>query len=232
VSPLTGPRPPNSPPTGWTAEQWSRLHPAFAADLAPALEEAEKEGLKVRPRSLDRSNARQRELRNAYLKAKARWESTLRSHQAGDHRMVPMPGSCPICWTMGRKTVPEPRAPLPAAKPGASSHNFGLCSLEPDAHPHTADDACPKCGAPWKPATVAVDVMLLDDRGTPCPLDDVAIASGGASPLAKRSGPWKRWAAIVARHSRLRDGGNFQNPDPVHCEWWQWDYAAAGLRPA
>jgi hypothetical protein len=85
-------------PKGWTAEQWARLHPGFAADLAPALAAAEVNGLIVRPRSLDRSNAKQRALREAYLAAKRRRDA----------------------W-QANGTGPEPPRPLPAAPPGANS---------------------------------------------------------------------------------------------------------------
>jgi len=212
-------------PNGWTDEQWARLHPGFAADLAPLLAEAERRGLVVRPRSLERSNARQRGLRQQYESARRLWDGTLEAHAKGLHHEVKQPLTCCICWAAGSKKGPEPRPPLPAAKAGASSHNYGLCPVEPVGHPHDCHDECPWCGAAWVPATVAVDVMLLDKR-------EVAVPSGGAVSLARRPEPWGQWAALVHEFPALRDGGTFSTPDPVHVEWSRWDCAKAGLRPA
>lgn len=218
-------------PNGWTEDQWSRLHPGFAADLAPLLAEAERRGLVVRPRSLDRSNARQRGLRQQYESARRLWDGALEGHHKGSHKGASQPAICSLCWVLGAKRGPEPRPPLPAAKAGASSHNFGLCPNDA-GHLHDCHDECPWCGAAWVPATVAVDVMLLDDHGTPTPVDDTPIASGGAVVLARRSPAWQHWAALVHEFPALRDGGTFSTPDPVHVEWSRWDCAKAGLRPA
>ena len=211
-------------PKGWTEEQWSRLHPGFAADLAPLLAEAERRGFVVRPRSLDRSNARQRGLRQQYESARRLWDGALEAHHKGSHKGASQPATCSLCWVLGAKRGPEPRPPLPAAKAGWSSHNFGLCPNDA-GHLHDCHDECPWCGAAWIPATVAVDVMLLDGRG-------VAVPSGGAVPLVHRPKVWQEWAELVHKFPALRDGGTFSYPDSVHVEWNLWDCAKAGLRLA
>lgn len=95
--------------------------------------------------------------------------------------------------------------PLPAAPPHASAHNY--------------------CQADGRPASLASDVQILGPTGQPIP-------SGGSIPLEQRPLEWQRWAAIVARHPLLRDGGTFSKPDTVHVELARWDYKARNLKHA
>lgn len=82
----------------WALADYGDLHVDLRLALPPLLEDAEKEGLRVRRISGYRSNARQAQLR-------ATFEAKEKLYQLGQGPM-----------------------PLPAARPGKSAHNYALCS--------------------------------------------------------------------------------------------------------
>lgn len=171
---------------GWSPDQLLQLHPEFAEAVAPAIAEAQAEGLPVRFASGHRSKRRQAELRASY-------EARKKLFEAGELK----------------------QKPLPAALPGSSAHNWDL----EDAEARGAGGG----DVEGTPASLALDVAILDQLGQPIP-------SGGQIPLEQRAPAWQRWAAVVARYPLLRDGGAFTTPDAVHVELVLWDAKAKALR--
>lgn len=172
----------------WAPADYADLHPDLQAELPSVLVDAVRANLHVIRASGSRTNAVQQRLYETYLAKKADYDA-------------------------GRTTV----LPLPAAAPGASAHNYARCSREP-SHVIGARVSCPVCGSATLPASLAVDVALLDGHGVAihCP----------AVPLAQRPAEWRTWAGVIDGHPRLRDGGDFQHQlDPVHIEMLGWNFS-------
>lgn len=126
-------------------------------------------------------------------------------------------------YNEGREHVP----PLPASCPGHSAHNHTECVTD-RSHVFGTGTACQVCGGEAVGASAACDVEILDHNGNPIP-------SGGALPVEQRPRQWQLWAQVVERHNKLRDGGTFKKPDPVHVEDVRWndtDFALTGTYPA
>jgi hypothetical protein len=175
-------------PRRWEAEHIAVLYPAFWSALRPAIVsfEAEHPDVDVGPGTLDRSNAYQRELRQKYERDAA-------------------------LFAKGIITRP----PLPAARPGASAHNYDLCTRDDRHDVRGADGACPRCRAPLKPASLAADVKLY--------VKGVVVPTRGGLPLEARPPIWQEWAKHLRSYPALRDGGVFSQPDTPHVEDSKWD---------
>ena len=182
-------------PDGWEMWQLLGLEETFRGNLLPLLHEAALAGLRPRYRSGPRTNTAQAALRSEFERKRE-------------------------LFAKGKITTP----PLPAAFPGASSHNWAICVYKAE-HRIGLGAMCAECGNSLVPQSLAVDVMLLD-------VNDKAIHSGGAVALDKRPAEWREWARLVGQHPLLRDGGTFSRPDPVHVESVFWDFHTKRLRAA
>lgn len=183
--------------TAWGAIDLGDCHPDLRAIMPSIVTAADKAGLDVRRQSGARSNARQAQLYETYLLERSKFERGERD------------------------------APLPAAPPGKSAHNYALCVRHPE-HRIGGAVECPLCGAATIPASLALDVSLHDAKGDAihCP----------SVPLPERPAAWQTWAGVLdSFSSQVRDGGDFTGRrDVVHLELLGWnvlDHTYQGGKP-
>lgn len=185
---------PSRLPARWTQSHVDQLHPVFWSWLVLPIRVMTDYDLYVVPISLHRPNAQQKRLRDEYERQLKLWEEN----------------------KLDRK-------PLPAAKPGASAHNFDLCSKNLNHDARGADGLCPVCGSVLKPASLAADVGIMSSLG-------ILVSSGGSLPLKDRPWVWQVWAQTLQGFPKLRDGGTFSNPDTPHVELAAWDFRTGTLK--
>jgi len=182
-------------PRRWMPEHIAQVHPEFWPSLAAAILafEARHPNIDVAPTTLHRSNGFQAKLRAAYER---------------DAKL----------FAEGKISRP----PLPAAKPGASAHNYDRCTKDVRHDVRGADGKCPRCGAVLQPATLAADVQMI--------VDGAVVPTGGGLKLEDRPAVWRWWAEHLRRYPALRDGGTFPKPDTPHVEDAHWDFKTGARR--